>query len=199
MTEQLFVEHSLSRTGGNGFRVRVLDNALNTGNPPVAAIYGDPVDGCLVRIHSRCVYSEILGSVDCDCHDQVEHAKQLIATAGAGVIIYLDQEGRGAGLLAKARGYVYSQLNQADTFASYRALHLPDDSRDYAPAADLLESLGLTRVRLLTNNPEKMKALEAREIIVQREPSIVPVSDQARAYLEAKRRHGHLIPSLTDS
>ncbi|MEV6908796.1 GTP cyclohydrolase II [Amycolatopsis sp. NPDC051071] len=199
MTEQLFVEHSLSRTGGTGFRVRVLDDALITGNPPVAAIYGEPEDDCLVRIHSRCVYSEILGSVDCDCHDQVQQAKQLISAAGTGVIIYLDQEGRGAGLLAKARGYVYSQLHQADTFASYRALHLPDDSRDYAAAADLLESLGLARVRLLTNNPEKMKALESRGIIVEREPSLVPVSESARAYLEAKRQHGHLIPSLTDS
>ncbi|WP_181770973.1 GTP cyclohydrolase II [Amycolatopsis pittospori] len=199
MTEQLFVEHSLSRTGGSGFRVRVLDDAHATGNPPVAAIYGEPTDDCLVRIHSRCVYSEILGSVDCDCHDQVEQAKKLIIDAGAGVIVYLDQEGRGAGLLAKARGYVYSQKHEADTFTSYRALHLPDDSRDYAAAADLLESLGLTRVRLLTNNPEKMKALEDRGIIVKREPSIVPVSESARAYLEAKRQHGHLIPSLTDS
>jgi 3,4-dihydroxy 2-butanone 4-phosphate synthase/GTP cyclohydrolase II len=198
MTEQLFVEHSLSRTGGTGFRVRVLDNET-TDNPPVAAIYGEPADDCLVRIHSRCVYSEILGSVDCDCHDQVQQAKELITEAGTGVIIYLDQEGRGAGLLAKARGYVYSQLHQADTFASYRALHLPADSRDYTPAADLLESLGLTRVTLLTNNPEKVKALESRGIIVKREPSIVPVSDSARAYLEAKREQGHLIPSLTDS
>ncbi|ANN18932.1 hypothetical protein SD37_27130 [Amycolatopsis orientalis] len=198
MTEQLFVEHSLRRNEG-AFRVRVLDDALATGNPPVAAIYGEPVDDCLVRIHSRCVYSEILGSVDCDCHDQVQQAKELITAEGSGVIIYLDQEGRGSGLLAKARGYVYSQLNQADTFTSYRALHLPDDSRDYAAAADLLESLGLSRVKLLTNNPEKVKALESRGIIVKREPSIVPVSDAARAYLEAKREHGHLIPSLTDS
>ncbi|WP_410660515.1 GTP cyclohydrolase II [Amycolatopsis sp. lyj-112] len=198
MTEQLFVEHSLSRIGGTGFRVRVLDDALSTGNPPVAAIYGEPADDCLVRIHSRCVYSEVLGSVDCDCHDQLRQAKELILEEGAGVIVYLDQEGRGAGLLAKARGYVYSQENQADTFASYRALHLPDDSRDYASAADLLEGLGLTRLKLLTNNPEKMKALELRGIVVKRVASIVPVSEAAEAYLEAKRRRGHMIPTLDD-
>lgn len=197
MTEQLFVEHTLRRQGG-AFRVRVLDGAVAADNPPVAAIYGEPADDCLVRIHSRCVYSEILGSVDCDCHDQLRQAKELILESGSGVIVYLDQEGRGAGLLAKARGYVYSQENQADTFASYRALHLPDDSRDYFAAADLLESLGLSKVKLLTNNPEKVKALQSREIIVERVPSIVPVSDSARAYLEAKRQHGHLIPSLTD-
>lgn len=196
MTEQLFVEHSLRQLGGIGFRVRVLDDALTTGNPPVAAIYGDPVDDCLVRIHSRCVYSEVLGSVDCDCRDQLQQAQELINTAGNGVIIYLDQEGRGAGLLAKARGYQFSEQHHADTFTSYRALQLPDDSRDYDAAADLLESLGLTRVKLLTNNPDKMKALESRGIVVKREPSIVPVSETAQAYLEAKRLHGHMIPDL---
>lgn len=196
MTEQLFVEHSLRRLGGIGFRVRVLDDAVNIDNPPVAAIYGEPADDCLVRIHSRCVYSEVLGSVDCDCHDQLQQAKDMINAVGSGVIVYLDQEGRGSGLLAKARGYEYSQLHEADTFTSYRALHLPDDSRDYDAAADLLESLGLTRVKLLTNNPEKMSALESRGIVVKREPSIVPVSESARAYLEAKRRHGHMIPEL---
>lgn len=196
MTEQLFVEHSLRRLGGIGFRVRVLDDAVNIDNPPVAAVYGEPADDCLVRIHSRCVYSEVLGSVDCDCHDQLQQAKDMINLVGSGVIVYLDQEGRGSGLLAKARGYEYSQLHEADTFTSYRALHLPDDSRDYDAAADLLESLGLTRVKLLTNNPEKMNALESRGIVVEREPSIVPVSESARAYLEAKRRHGHMIPEL---
>lgn len=196
MTEQLFVEHSLRSLEGIGFRVRILNDAPAIGNAPVAAIYGEPADDCLVRIHSRCVYSEVLGSVDCDCRDQLQQAHDMINTLGSGVIIYLDQEGRGAGLLAKARGYEYSQLHEADTFTSYRALHLPDDSRDYAAAADLLESLGLTRVRLLTNNPEKVKALEARKIVVKREASIVPTSEAARAYLDAKRRHGHMIPDL---
>ncbi len=199
MTEQLFVEHTLRRQGGAGFRVRVLDGAATLVNPPVAAIYGHPVDDCLVRIHSRCVYSEVLGSVDCDCHDQLQHAHDTISDEGNGVIIYLDQEGRGAGLLAKARGYVFSQEHEADTFASYRALHLPDDSRSYTAAADLLDSLGLSRVRLLTNNPDKVRALEERGLVVKREPSIVPVSEAAKAYLEAKRLHGHMIPTLADN
>lgn len=173
MTEQLFVEHTLRRQDGTGFRVRVLDDLPSPRNPPVAAIYGEPVDDCFVRVHSRCVYSEAFGSVDCDCRAQLHHAHKTITAEGSGVIVYLDREGRGAGLLAKARGYQFGQAHQTSTLSSYRALDLPYDSRDYAAAAGLLKDLGLTRVKLLTNNPEKVKALEVQGIVVVREASIV--------------------------
>jgi GTP cyclohydrolase II len=198
MPEQRFVEHTLRHQDGADFRVRVLDYFPLTGTPPVAAIYGEPVDGCLVRVHSRCVYSEAFGATNCDCHAQLQHAHETIAAERTGVIVYLDQEGRGAGLFAKARSYQFGQAHQADTFASYRALNLPDDSRSYGAAADLLKSLGLTSVRLLTNNPDKSKALEAHGIAVNRKASIVSVSATAHANLDPKRRHGHRIPTPND-
>ncbi|GHH54403.1 GTP cyclohydrolase II [Lentzea cavernae] len=192
MTEQLF-QHTLWRKG-NQFRVTVLAAEDQTGhNPATAAVYGNPQNDCLVRIHSRCVYGEVFESDDCDCRAQLRTALQMIDAEGAGVVIYLDQEGRGEGLRNKARGYAYSQEHHTDTFTSYRALGLPDDSRSYEAAAELLHRLNLESVRLLTNNPAKVKALQDNDIDVKRETWTVPVSESAQAYLEAKRQFGHMI------
>ncbi|MDX8141314.1 GTP cyclohydrolase II [Lentzea sp. BCCO 10_0061] len=193
MTEQLFVEHTLWRKG-NQFRVSVLAADDPSGrNPATAAVYGNPQNDCLVRIHSRCVYGEVFQSDDCDCRSQLHTALEMIDEERAGVVIYLDQEGRGEGLRNKARGYVYSQEHHTDTFTSYRALGLPDDSRSYEGAAELLRRLDLTSVRLLTNNPAKVKALQDHGIVAKRESWTVPVSESAQQYLEAKRQHGHMI------
>lgn len=184
------VVHFLSRQDG-AFRV-VVQPAGEA--PACAAVIGEPEDDCLVRVHSRCLYSEAFGSEDCDCREQLSRSLELIRGEGAGVLVYLDQEGRGSGLVAKARGYVYSQATGADTYESYAALNLPADSRSYAAAADLFRHLGLSRVRLLTNNPDKVAALEAAGLVVKQEPLHVPVGEKAAAYLEAKRARGHARP-----
>jgi 3,4-dihydroxy 2-butanone 4-phosphate synthase/GTP cyclohydrolase II len=193
--ERNLTEHELKHAGGD-FRVVVLGDASDMhGNRPCAAVFGEPTDGCLVRIHSRCVYGEIFESVDCDCRDQLRQSMAMMRKAGAGVLIYLDQEGRGAGLLAKARGYQLTQREGLDTFSSYRMLGLPEDSRTYGDAVTILRSLKLKRVRLLTNNPAKVSALSTADFQVQQQPFLVRgQSREARRYLAAKARYGHTIP-----
>jgi len=120
----------------------------------------------------------------------------MMRKAGSGVLIYLDQEGRGAGLLAKALGYQLTQSNRnLDTFESYRKLGLPEDSRTYEDAVAILRSLNLNRVRLLTNNPAKVAALSTTDVQVEQHPFLVRgQSPEARRYLAAKARYGHTIP-----
>jgi GTP cyclohydrolase II len=189
------IEHSL--TGRNGaFRVIVREDTSPARSGPVcAAVFGEPADNCLVRIHSRCLYGEIFEAEDCDCRRQLQESIRMIQQEGAGIVIYLDQEGRGSGLVAKAKGYVYAEQMHVDTFSSYAALHLPADSRTYEAAAEMLKHLGLARIRLLTNNPHKIAGLEDHDIGVERVQLIVPVAKKARAYLMAKREHGHLLPA----
>jgi GTP cyclohydrolase II len=188
-------EHELRHADGD-FRVVVLGDVSDMhGNQPCAAVFGEPTDGCLVRIHSRCVYGEIFESVDCDCRDQLRQSMAMMRKAGAGVLIYLDQEGRGAGLLAKARGYQLTQTMGLDTFSSYRKLGLLEDCRTYEDAVAILRSLNLKRVRLLTNNPAKVAALSTADFQVEQQPFLVRgQSPEARRYLAAKAEFGHTIP-----
>lgn len=197
MTERDVTEHRLTDAAGD-FRVVVLGGTLSgQENLPCAAVFGTPTDGCLVRIHSRCLYGEIFGSVDCDCDAQLRNSIAEMRAAGAGVLIYLDQEGRGAGLFAKARGYQLTKTTGVDTFAAYRQMKLPEDSRSYEDAVELLSKLGLRRVTLMTNNPKKEMALKAAGIEVTQRPLVIDVGNEhARSYLAAKARRGHLIPAL---
>ncbi len=160
-------------------------------------IFGEPRNGCLVRVHSRCLYGEGLGSDDCDCGGELTESMDRIQSEGAGVLVYLEQEGRGAGLIWKARGYRESEQSGSDTFDSYRRLGLDADTRRYDPAAQALRDLGLTHVRLLTNNPDKCRALAEAGITV--EPVALTITLQSwrgRQYLQAKRRHRrHTIPA----
>jgi GTP cyclohydrolase II len=185
------VVHALSRPDGE-FTAVVLDKGDDQPNPPCAAVFGDPEDDCLVRVHSRCVYGEIFESDNCDCRAQLRRSIELIRADGAGVLIYLDQEGRGAGLLTKAMGYVVSQTLGMDTFASYRHLGVEADSRSYTDAGTLLKRLNLSSVRLLTNNPAQVRALSDAGIGVKREPLLDnEPSEYAFNYLLAKEQHGH--------
>jgi 3,4-dihydroxy 2-butanone 4-phosphate synthase/GTP cyclohydrolase II len=120
----------------------------------------------LVRIHSRCLYSEVFGSLDCDCRAQRDLAFRLIKAEGVGVFIYLEQEGRGCGSLNKAKAYMLKETEGLDTVSAYQKLGLNVDPRDYVAAAEILERLGLKRVRLLTNNPNKVSDLEERGITI---------------------------------
>jgi len=185
------VEHDLDGEYGP-FRAVVLEHRDGL-NPPSAAVFGHPVDGCLVRVQSRCLYGEIFGSTNCDCLFQLRQSLEEIRRH-SGVLIYLDQEGRGAGLLAKAKGYQRSQAHGIDTFAAYAELGYKADSRVYDDAAALLKQLGLGEVTLMTNNPAKREALEVAGIKVTQKALVMPEpGEKARAYLAAKKLQGHVV------
>jgi GTP cyclohydrolase II len=153
--------------------------------------------GVLVRVHSECLTSEVFGSLKCDCRDQLEAAQAEIGRRGQGIVLYLRQEGRGIGLANKIRAYQL-QSDGHDTVDANRILGLPDDARDYSAAAAMLERLGVASVRLLTNNPAKVKALRTLGVVIDgRTPSLVGHNPHSAPYLEAKRlRMGHALPSL---
>jgi GTP cyclohydrolase II len=147
----------------------------------------------LVRLHSECLTGDVLGSLRCDCGQQLTAALTLIARAGSGALLYLPQEGRGIGLANKIRAYAL-QDQGLDTVDANLALGLPVDRRDYAAAAEVLRSLGVRQVRLLTNNPLKSESLERHGIqVIQRVSLTVPSNPVNRHYLRTKAdRMGHL-------
>jgi GTP cyclohydrolase II len=165
----------------------------------VAMVLGDVrgKSGVLVRVHSECLTSEVFGSLKCDCRDQLEAAQAEIARRAQGVVLYLRQEGRGVGLTNKIRAYKL-QSKGHDTVDANRMLGLPDDARDYGAASAMLEYLGVASIRLMTNNPDKVKALRALGVVVERRtPSVVGHNPFSAPYLEAKRlRMGHVLPSI---
>ncbi len=162
----------------------------------VALVYGD-VDGAagvMVRVHSKCLTGDVFHSQRCDCGTQLDLAMRRIAEAGAGAIVYLDQEGRGIGLLNKLRAYELQDTG-ADTVQANQRLGFAPDLRNYGIGAQILRDLGLTTIRLLTNNPRKVVGLDAYGLsIIERVPLQSPVTDENRDYLETKRdKLGHLI------
>lgn len=153
----------------------------------------------LVRVHSECITSEVFGSLKCDCREQLEAAQAAIARRGAGIVLYLRQEGRGIGLTNKIKAYGLQAVGH-DTVDANRLLGLPDDARDYGAAAAMLDHLGVKSIRLITNNPEKVGALRKLGVTVKgRVSSVVRANPLSAGYLEAKRlRMGHLSPSAID-
>jgi 3,4-dihydroxy 2-butanone 4-phosphate synthase/GTP cyclohydrolase II len=149
----------------------------------------------LVRLHSECLTGDVLGSLRCDCGQQLSASLALIARAASGVLLYLRQEGRGIGLANKIRAYALQDTG-LDTVDANLALGLPVDRREYASAAGILRQLGLRQVRLLTNNPLKSAALELHGIqVVERVPLTVRPNSVNRRYLRTKAdRMGHLLP-----
>jgi GTP cyclohydrolase II len=139
--------------------------------------------------------SEVFGSLKCDCKEQLDAAMAEIARRGAGVILYLRQEGRGIGLGNKIRAYEL-QAQGHDTVDANRLLGLPDDARTYDVARDMLEWLGVNSVRLMTNNPEKVLALRALGVhVAMRVPLVIAPNPFSSGYLEAKRlRMAHTLP-----
>ncbi|MFC9993788.1 GTP cyclohydrolase II RibA [Nocardia sp. NPDC127526] len=159
-------------------------------------VFGNATDDCLVRIHSRCLYGDALQSDDCDCGPELDLAMDMIQAETTGVLIYLEQEGRGSGLIVKAMGLQLVARTGVDTFTSYRLLGHPIDSRSYEHAAAALSRLGLRAVRLLTNNPDKVRALREAGLRVRAVPlQTTPRSERAREYMESKHRvRGHHLP-----
>lgn len=153
-----------------------------------------PVSGApLVRIHSQCLTGDVFHSLRCDCRSQLELALDQIVAEGRGLLIYEHQEGRGIGLLNKLRAYEL-QDEGLDTVQANEQLGFDADLRDYALPAAILQYFGVTQVRLLSNNPEKVAALEDAGIkVVERAPIIVPPLETTAEYLKTKRdKLGHL-------
>lgn len=162
----------------------------------VALVFGD-VRGqknVLVRMHSKCLTGDVFGSGRCDCGWQLQSALRTIAAEGRGVVVYLDQEGRGIGLLNKLKAYELQDAG-ADTVTANLQLGFKPDLRNYGIGAQILLDLGLSAIRVLTNNPKKLVGLEGYGLeIVERVPIVPPPSDENRAYLDVKRdKLGHLL------
>jgi GTP cyclohydrolase II len=170
--------------GGEGLRDQV---AIVIGQP-------DPEAPVTVRLHSACLTGDLFGSLKCDCGDQLRRAVRFMAENGGGVLLYLDQEGRGNGLSNKIHAYSL-QFQGFDTFEADEILGFEEDGRTFAFAGEMLKQLGVSQVRLMTNNPAKIRALEAAGLVVASDHRIVGRrNDHNIRYLAAKRdRAGHLL------
>jgi len=163
-------------------------DGLRDGLEHFALKLGRPAGVPLVRVHSECLTGDVFGSARCDCGPQLTEALARIERHG-GYLLYMRQEGRGIGLYSKLDAYRLQELD-LDTFAANRALGRADDERDYGAAADMLAALGVARITLLSNNPDKREQLEAAGIAVDTLlPTGVYVGPHNRQYLEAKVRH----------
>lgn len=169
---------------------------IPTGEEILALVCGDlqSVDKPLVRIHSRCLTGDVFGSAHCDCGQQLDLSLQKMRIEGAGLLIYLEQEGRGAGLVAKLRAYELKETEGIDTVDAYKKMHIPVDSRSYDAAIEIIKYFKIKSLRLLTNNPEKIKPLEESEILVLREDIEISPNEWDIDYLRTKKhRMGHLL------
>ena len=162
----------------------------------VALVYGEVAgqENVLVRMHSKCLTGDVFGSQRCDCGPQLHAAMEQVVREGRGVIVYLDQEGRGIGLLNKLRAYVIQDAG-ADTVVANQKLGFPPDLRNYGIGAQILRDLGLSTIRLMTNNPRKVVGLDAYGLtLVERVPLETRANQENRGYLETKRdKLGHLL------
>jgi 3,4-dihydroxy 2-butanone 4-phosphate synthase/GTP cyclohydrolase II len=183
------------------FRLIVYADNLET-TLYVALVKGsiDPEAPALVRLHSQCLTGDVFGSVRCDCGEQLEAALEMIEKQGSGVLVYMFDEGRGIGLLNKIRAYALQDEGH-DTVEANHALGFAADMRDYRSGAHILFDLGVRKVRLMTNNPEKVQALENYGLtVVERVPVEAAPRDANRGYLQTKRaKFGHLLSLVTDA
>jgi len=173
------------------------DGATAKKEEAVALVMGDVRSTApLVRIHSQCLTGDVFGSLRCDCREQLEMALGLIAEAGAGVLVYEQQEGRGIGLMAKLQAYQL-QDEGLDTVEANERLGFKADQREFALPAEILKALGIPEVRLLSNNPDKVAALERGGVrVVERVPCEVATTEYAEEYLKTKKeKMGHLFTS----
>jgi len=166
--------------------------------PHLALVHGDPeqLDPACVRVHSECMTGDVFGSVRCDCGEQLDAAMKEIAQHG-GVLLYLRQEGRGIGLVNKMHAYNL-QDQGLDTAAANTELGFGVDEREFGIAIAMLEDLGIKRIRLMTNNPEKLAAFDGSPVtVVERVPLQIPPRQENRFYLQTKQQvMGHLLDVL---
>lgn len=177
-----------------GFEGHFLSEGERRREEAVALVMGDiHSETPLVRIHSQCLTGDVFGSLRCDCRQQLEMALQMISESGAGILIYEEQEGRGIGLMAKLQAYQL-QDQGLDTVQANEKLGFKADCRDYNMPVEILHALNVKSVRLLSNNPDKVAALENGGIkVAERVPCEVEPTPYAEKYLETKReKMGHL-------
>ncbi len=173
----------------------IVYHEAGTPHEHAAIVHGDVAgkSDVLVRVHSECFTGEVLHSLKCDCREQLDYALRAIVEAGAGVVVYLRQEGRGIGLGNKIRAYALQQEQGADTVDANRLLGFEDDLRAYHAGATVFRDLGVQSLRLLTNNPAKVEALRAEGMVVERVAVSIEPGDHNRGYIDTKRqRMGHL-------
>lgn len=181
----------------HGFRGQFANGAQPRLEEAVALVMGDVHSSPpLVRIHSQCLTGDVFGSLRCDCRQQLEMALAMIAEQGAGVLIYEQQEGRGIGLMAKLQAYEL-QDSGLDTVEANERLGFKADHREFALPAEMLKALKIKQVRLLSNNPDKVSALERAGIrVTERVPCEVAPNSHAEEYLKTKKeKMGHLFSS----
>lgn len=185
---------------GGAARFLVFRDAV--GSTPVAVVVGDPdlAAAVNVRVHSACLTGDVFGSRRCDCGDQLKLAIAQLSQSGGGIVLYLEQEGRGLGLANKMRAYAF-QDDGLDTVDANMMLGFEDDERNYAVAARMLRMMGVNRVRLLTNNPGKLEAMADGGIeVVGRVALITEINADNRRYLATKAaRAGHLLAESADA
>jgi GTP cyclohydrolase II len=177
-----------------GFEGQPQDGSERRLETAVALVMGDiHAPPPLVRIHSQCLTGDVFGSLRCDCQQQLEMALKMIAEAGRGVLVYEQQEGRGIGLMAKLEAYEL-QDKGLDTVEANEKLGFKADHREFALPAEVLKALGVRELRLLSNNPEKVQALEKAGIkVVERVPCVVEAQCHSEAYLKTKQQKmGHI-------
>lgn len=174
--------------------------SLRDGKEHVALIHGRVLEeeAVPVRIHSECLTGDVLGSLRCDCREQLTGGLQTLVEMGRGVLLYLRQEGRGIGLANKIRAYALQEQG-LDTREANLALGFREDERQYGVAAHMLRSLRVRSIQLITNNPHKILEIEACGIpVVKRIPLVIPPNPHNRCYLETKaRKFGHLLEGLS--
>jgi 3,4-dihydroxy 2-butanone 4-phosphate synthase/GTP cyclohydrolase II len=185
-------------TGQGAFRIFAYENQLDN-QTHVALVRGEIADGkdVLVRVHSKCLTGDVFHSARCDCGAQLESAMERIAQEGRGVLLYLNQEGRGIGLVNKIRAYEL-QDQGLDTVEANERLGFKADQRDYGIGAQILSDLGVKTMRLLTNNPRKFVGLQGYGLAVSEAvPLEIPASDSTRKYLKTKKdKLGHTLSSV---
>jgi len=182
------------------FRVVAFENNKD-GKDHIMIITGNVIgaENVLTRIHSSCVTGDVLGSLRCDCGDQVKKALQMMEEEEQGVLLYMQQEGRGIGLTNKIKAYMY-QDRGIDTYDANIVLGFPPDPRQYELAAAMLKKFNISNIRLLTNNPQKIRDLEQFGVkIKERIPIEIPPNNFNRFYLETKKnKFGHLLSLNAD-
>lgn len=175
--------------------IRIYESVLD-GAQHVALIQGKIGEGpALVRVHSECFTGEVLSSLRCDCQDQLIAAMKMIQQEGAGVILYMRQEGRGIGLANKIKAYALQDKHGLDTVQANEALGFKSDLREYGIGAQILHDLGLSKLRLMTNNPRKIVGLEGYGLqVVERLPIVMPSNPMSAKYMQTKKdKLGHLL------